>query len=340
MTSPGPLQTALIFIRRWGHFFLLLGFLALLAKVIDWSAFFAGLGRVNLLVILYCLVLEGLFYSFESVRVYFLGQRRYPFALIFKSKFLSSLLANFLPGLAVAEMTRIFLLDAHKPGGKFYVALLLVANRIYGLFSLAGLFLIAFVLGARSLPPQLFAFRELIVLGCALVLAIPLAFRFRPLRGLLISLVRKSHGLLRRLSRTFYIAMANFSRVSVWWIATATSMLTSFISVLQFWIVANMVGIDLSFWTWTLWTPLIAIVTFLPIGFGAFGSQEAGVVAMSQILGEPLEPFLVLSVIIHFIRIAGSLPGLLFLSDGLELLSRTFKNVKFIRRFRAQSLKN
>ena len=314
------------FLKHVAQALLLAGFAALAVLVVDWGRVLALLKRLDTGLLALVLLLEWVFYGVESLRIHLLSRRSYPVGLILKTRLFSVFLGNILPGLAAAELTRVLLLDSHRPGRKIYLLLLLLANRLYGLISLAGLFLVAFLAQEVPLPPSIAPFIETIAAGCLAVLFFPLVFNWRRSRKTACWLVLRVKGPLRKPARTLYQAVLHFSSPPIWLIATASSIATSFIAVLEFWLIATALGIASTLLLWTVWTPLIALGTFLPIGFGAFGSQDAGFTVMSQVLGQSVEPFLVLSLVVHAARFLGSLPGVLALPQARKVLTETLSS--------------
>jgi hypothetical protein len=269
--------------------------------------------RVPLGTALTLICMEFAFYAVESFRLKSLSQKRYPANIFFKSRLVSGLVSNFLPGLGVGDVVRVLMIDAHRPGHKFYLLLLILASRLYGLMSLAVLLFIPFVFGISVFADLSSMMRGLFALICVLVAAAPLIFITIRMRRLLSGIYRQlKQKRLKALLRTIYLALARFGLPKVWFMATTTSVLTSAIVVVQYWIVAKGMGLGLDLTVWMITVPLVSIVAFLPIGFGAFGSQDAGLLLASQILQQPAEVFLAISAVIHASRICGTLPGLLF----------------------------
>jgi hypothetical protein len=259
--------------------------------------------------------LDLIFYAVECLRLTLLSSGRFSFVLNFRARLLSALLGNAMPGMAAAEGIRLLLLDAPKPGRKFYILLMLAANRVYVLLSLVtAVGALTLLAPTSELPPIIHEHRGVLALA-VLAIFLPLLFRLRLLRRLSIALTLRAPPRIARILRTTHVAMLAFSRPLPWLHAAWTSLLATILAIALYWLVARGAGIDGSPFYWAIWMPVVILSTFLPIGFGAVGSQELGFALMSRTTGTPLERLLTMSIALHSVRILASVPGILFLTD-------------------------
>lgn len=302
--------------------------------VIDLKSVSETLLKIPLYIVFLGIFLEWIFFGFEALRIQALCQGTYKFPVIIRARLVSAFLALILPGLAAAELIRVFLMDRSRPGHKFYLMLLLVSSRIYGLLSLAIVFLFAF--GSKNILEHILpgVAKPFAALVCIAIALLPMLFSIRSIRLLGIHFVRqlpkklpqRIHGFVTRMSRTSFLAFTNFGKPKIWFWAMVMSLITNVIALGQAWLIGQYVGINFDFMTWAVVLPLVAIATFLPLGIGAVGTQDAMLVIVGKFLNQPLEPFVALSLMLHAFRICGGLPGLLFFKDVEELLSRR-KNI-------------
>lgn len=289
--------------------------LIILAKVVDVDHLKTALRSIRPEIFAACVALELGIIAIESWRIRKLSRNIFSFSPIWRSRLLSLFSANFLPGLGAAEVVRYFILERSRPGHKLFLALLLLANRLYGFLALPALFLFALFLTNTPLPQPLAHFVLPITLGSFVAITLPLYFRFRPLRYLSCRIVRGFRGKLRHIAFVVYRALRDFSTPSIWLMAMSTSIFTNFLSVAEMWLPASSLGVGLDFAGWALLVPLITLATFLPMGFGAIGPQDTAVALGAHLFHLPMEPFLATSIIIHGVRFVATLPGLLYLSD-------------------------
>jgi hypothetical protein len=112
-----------------------------------------------------------------------------------------------------------------------------------------------------------------------------------------------------------------------------TSVATNLLVFLEFWLIGRSLNIDFGFSMWAFIVPLIAIASFLPIGFGPIGPQDASLVGIAKLFGKPPEVFLALSLCIHAIRIIGMTPGAFYLDDLQRLVPEKSAVHRMIDRF-------
>jgi hypothetical protein len=125
----------------------------------------------------------------------------------------------------------------------------------------------------------------------------------------------------RRILRKVYLAFRSFGSFQNWLVASVTSLATFLIVISEFWAISNSLGLGVSFIEWALLVSVVSIATFLPVGIGAFGSQDAVLALLAPYFGQSIESFVALSVLIHVVRILGTLPGTFFLGEGLGAIS-------------------
>ena len=295
----------------------------LLCLFIDFNKFVREIQNVSLVVICMCVLSELAFYVIESVKLFFLGGFKYRFNPILHSRLLSAFLANFGPGMAVGDVLRVFILDRYKPGNKVYVASLLASGRIYGILPLA-VVLPIFALLHSGLVEKV-GFPSILAAGLVglFIWCSPLFFNSRFNRRLLFTfyLLVKVVSI-RRLTRKIYLAFRSFCSVQNWMVGSATSLVTTLVVIFEFWILSNSLGLDVRFSEWALLVSIISVVTFLPVGIGAIGSQDAALALLAPFFGQSVESFIAISVLMHVIRMLGTLPGLLFLGEGIGVMRK------------------
>src|SRR5205807_901644 len=105
----------------------------------------------------------------------------------------------------------------------------------------------------------------------------------------------------------------------------ASSTLSNACLVLQFWLVGRAVGADLGLVEWAVCVPVAAFASFLPIGLGSIGPQDATIVIIGKLTGHPIEPLLAVSVLLHVIQIVGTAPGLLWIGDSRAVVAEALR---------------
>lgn len=299
---------------------MLLGLILAAAFFLDFKRLFAELTKVSLLAIALCVGAELLFFALECVRLWALSNGYYGFKVLWRSRLTSLLVGNFLPGSGGGDVLRIFLLDSVKPGRKFYTLLLVLTSRGYGLLAMGAILPVALYSVRESLPIEVAINFPVALLGCLLMATTPLFFAQRSLRRLLVGGVHRFHGRWRSFARTLYLGMVTFAKPHQWLVAMTTSIATNLLVFLEFWLIGRSLNIDFGFSMWAFIVPLIALASFLPIGFGPIGPQDASLVAVAKLFGKPPEVFLALSLCIHAIRIIGMAPGAFYLDDLRRLV--------------------
>jgi hypothetical protein len=97
---------------------------------------------------------------------------------------------------------------------------------------------------------------------------------------------------------------------------------TTLLVVFEFWLLSASLGLDVQFSEWALLVSIISVITFLPVGIGAIGSQDAALALLAPYFGQSVESFVAISVLMHVIRVVGTLPGLLFLGEGIGVIRK------------------
>jgi len=319
--------------KPWLRWLLLLVLILAAASFLDLKRLFAELNKVSLLAIALCVGAEMLFYALECVRIWALSNRYYGFNALWRSRLTSVLVGNFLPGSGGGDVLRIFLLDSVKPGRKFYTLLLVVTSRVYGLLAMGAILPVALYFVRESLPVRVAINFPVAMLGCLIVASAPLIFVQRSSRRILVRGVHRFHGSWRSLARTLYLGTVTFARPRQWLVAITTSIATNLLVFLEFWVIGRSLDIDFGFSMWAFIVPLIAIASFLPIGFGPIGPQDASLVGVAKLFGKPPEVFLALSLCIHAIRILGMAAGTFYLDDLRRLVPEKSAVHRMLDRF-------
>jgi glycosyltransferase 2 family protein len=81
------------------------------------------------------------------------------------------------------------------------------------------------------------------------------------------------------------------------------------------WLIAQGVGVQLSFIHFMFFVPVIIIATFLPISIGGWGVRENTAILFLGTVGVNAEETLLISVIFGVIMILASLPGSMWMFD-------------------------
>lgn len=305
----------------------ILAIFGLLIFFLDFQKFGRELSKVSTIAVILCIGGELLFYAIESVKLLYLGSFKYSFSLILKSRFLTAFLANFAPGLIVGDVLRVFILDRYRPGNKLHVASMLVSSRLYGVLPLALILPVSALLNPRLVDQ----FKLPLILGCVCLGLIawisPLFVGYRWSRRIVFSSYRfSSVGVVRNLIRKIYFSFRIFGTRRNWLVASGTSLATTLIVIAEFWILSRALGLGVSFSEWALIVSVVSVVTFLPIGIGAIGSQDAALAMMASLFGQSLESFIAVSLLMHIVRIIGTLPGAVFVGEGFDAFRVLRKN--------------
>jgi uncharacterized protein (TIRG00374 family) len=270
--------------------------------------------KVSPVIITLAIFVELLFYCIESYRIREFARRDYSWNILFRTRMASVFLGNFLPGFATSEIARVFLIDRYKPGNKVKVLSILLLNRLYGLLSLILILFLCMVFSTFA-PGWVHGTHDLIVWGALPLIFTPLLFNFKVARKMILSIIKYSGKFLRKPLSRAYLATKNSAGFYTWTIGIISSMFTSLLAIYQFYLAGVAVGASENFIFWAIVTPLVSLSSFLPLGIGAIGPQDASLVAIAKFTARDASSLLAVSLIIHAIRFAGSLFGLLYLDD-------------------------
>lgn len=290
--------------------------LSLLMKIIDVKKTISTITNISPWVIVAIICLESLSYIVDSQKIYILANHVYPLSGLWQSRVLSAFAGNFLPGVVTADVLRIFLIDRLKPGRKFFVALLLFTARIYGLTTLIFIFSCSLWLHNSLIPDSLRVLTGLISAFSLVLLAAPFIAGNPRIRRPLIRLIRFLRKVkIYHLGRKAYFALILFSSPKRLSQTYGISIIANLIVICCFWIIGNALHAQANFSIWVLLVCLSSFATLLPLGIGAIGTQDASLVAAAYYLNIPIEPILSTSIIMHFCRIVGTLPGIFFINQ-------------------------
>lgn len=296
--------------------------------IIDWQEVGRAFQLIPLYVFISIVLGEFVFYIVESQRLKWLLPPGFSLRAIFSSRLLTVFVGNFLPGgMALGEVLRIFLLDFEQPGQKWRIALALIANRIFGLLSLFAILALG-LLNADGGSIGLFdaAGRYLLIIACSGIFISPLILNLRAMRKVLLAFIAKLKSpRLYTLFRSSYVALMQFGNTETFLKVSISSILTSLIAITQWWLVSRGLHLDIQFFQWVLFTPFVAIFTFLPIGIGAFGSQDLALYLVARVLKQSPEQFVALSLTLHSARLLGSLPGGLLIAQLWDVIGDILK---------------
>ena len=298
--------------------------LCALISLLDMGLLWQSFQKIGLVTVISCFTAEMLFCAIESQRICFLSAYRFDFTAIWRARLLTGFMGNFLPGVVSADAMRIILINRGRKDGLLYTALLIIANRVYGLLALFCLLLLSLVTRHSELPQAVQDIRWPLTLFCAAMTLLPLGLRIRLVRYFLGTLLRKLPRFIRKPLRSVYLSGINFVNLKNWFFALTSSMVTGCLAIFQFWMISRTIGVAISFQLWIFLIPFITIATLLPLGFGAIGTQDMTLIGIGALLGMPPEPLLAVSVGMHLMRLIGTLPGIIFIKDGLNLAKAAF----------------
>jgi len=179
----------------------------------------------------------------------------------------------------------------------------LVLDRVGGYFVLVALFAAGLPALLPVLPDARQRYGAVVLLGVALcgLLALFLIdylprglWRFR-LVAEFAALSREGRRLLARPARS----------VAILGLGTATVGLT----ILAFMLVADSLGVDLSFGSWVVIVPPVGLIQLVPISLAGWGVRELGFVVVLAGFGVPAEAALTTSLLVGLCLIVVGLPG-------------------------------
>lgn len=295
--------------------------LLVFAHQMEWHQFIEVLKGTRLELVGFALMVEWVFFAVESFRIRELAGRLFSWGLIFKSRILSLFINTILPGLLSGEIVRVMLLSQKIKGKKLYTLNLLLINRLYGLLALTVVYGIGYLIYSPSNIPLLpTEIAHLAFFGGAIAIFLPLWFSWRPFRRVLAPAIAGLKGRFSRILKTVYLATVQFSTPRRWLIGISTSTVTNFLAVGQVYLLSLAIGIDDGWVFWSVVLPLIAIASFIPLGFGAVGSQDAAMLLVANALGKPAEGYIAISVLLHLTRVLGCVPGVFYMGQVTTML--------------------
>ncbi len=186
----------------------------------------------------------------------------------------------------------------------------LVLDRVAGYFVLVVLFAGSLPVLLDILPEARQRYGVVLLLGVALCGLLPLFLMdYLPRRLLHFRLVAELAGLSREGRRLFAWPARSAAIVSL-------SAATVGLSILGVMLVANSLGVDLSFGSWVVIVPPVSLIQLVPISLAGWGVRELGFVVVLAGFGIPPETALATSLLVGLCMIIVGLPGgLVWLTD-------------------------
>ena len=256
------------------------------------------------------LSIDWIFLTIDSFRLHLLSNKAYPVSLLLKSRLTTLLLANFMPGQLSGELLRVFLIDQFRPGRKLFLTLILLVNKVYGLLSVIFLFAVIYLFDSSFI-----VISKSVIIIMILSFFIPLILNFKISQRAVLFILKNMSRFVRKFLLRFYLAIKKFSAPSIWLKVSLLCILSTLLAVFQTWILSESLNLNIPFSEWVLYTTFIFTLTFLPVSFGSFGTQDAGFFILAGYLGLRNEPFIAISITLHFFRIASALPSLLWIGE-------------------------
>jgi uncharacterized membrane protein YbhN (UPF0104 family) len=189
----------------------------------------------------------------------------------------------------------------------------LVLDRVSGYFVLVVLFAAGLPVLLRLLPDAHQRYGLVLLLGATLggLFALFLMDRL-PRRLLRFRLVAELAALSRQGRRLFARPARSGAVVSL---AVATVGL----SILDFMLVAESLGVDLSFVSWVVIVPPVSLIQLVPVSLAGWGVRELGFVVVLAGFGIPAEAALTTSLLVGLCMIIIGLPGGLLWLTGWDI---------------------
>lgn len=218
---------------------------------------------------------------------------------------------TFLPTSVGGDVTRALLVSRRGPK-LVRVALTVVVDRLAALAGLIGLAWIAFALHPGAVPHGSQTFLRTVTVGLAIatvVLAVAVyhgGFLGRLVPRRLVDNARLAYGLLR-------ICAGDPQLI---FFLLVTSIVYQALIALQLVMLADAIGVSLSFATGAVALTLVTIVTLLPISIGGFGVREGTYVVLLAGAGIAATDAALISVLSVATLFVASLPGAYLLARG------------------------
>ena len=186
----------------------------------------------------------------------------------------------------------------------------LVLDRVSGYFVMVVLFAAGLPVLLQILPDVRQRYGVVVLLGAALCGLLALFLIDYLPRGLLRFRVVAEFAALSREGRRLFGRPARSGAV----ISLAAA--TVGLSILGFMLVADSLGVDLSFASWVVIVPPVTLIQLVPVSLAGWGVRELGFVVVLAGFGIPAEAALAASVLVGLCMIVVGLPGgLLWLTE-------------------------
>ncbi len=303
--------------------------LYLIITLTDWESFLSALSSLSFFYLFLSVVLEWGIYFLESLRLNRVSGQMFSVGVLWRSRLSSVFMGNFLPGLAASEVLRTALMVKGDKQKITPATLLVLSNRIYGLLGLLLLFIVSFCIFSHDESIQIPSYY--IFLMSVFILLVPLFSRIKFLRKLFLIGIRKMKW--KKPRKQIFLGYQSillfFSGRNYLW-GLLLSFISNAIIIARIYLVAKNL-VPLSFLDWCIYFPLISILTFLPLGYGAIGTQEMGFLWLANRFGLESAPFILISSIIHIIRFLGGSIGILYYreyKDVIQLIKKKNVNEK------------
>jgi hypothetical protein len=193
----------------------------------------------------------------------------------------------------------------------------LVLDRVSGYIVMVVLFAAGLPVLLHILPDARQRYGVVLLLGAALCGLLALFLIDRLPRGLLqFRLVAELAGLSRE-GRRLFGRPARFGAL------TGLSAATIGLTILAFMLVAESLGVDLSFVSWVVIVPPVTLIQLVPVSLAGWGVRELGVVVVLTGFGIPAEAALAASLLFGLCMIVVGLPGGLLWLTGWDIASAT-----------------
>lgn len=187
-----------------------------------------------------------------------------------------------------------------------------IADRIYGLFILCAMVLILSMAYIAVLPDR-GLFLSVIGIGFFGVFGFPLAYLwFVAFQRIWPKLYERADHFLRLNDIRGFIEY--FLRTFISWHCIPLlilSLMIHFAGIATFFVIARALGVDISFFDFTLMVPLVFLLALAPVSIAGWGVREVSSVWLLGLVGVIAEQAVLISIIFGFLLIMISLPGLL-----------------------------
>jgi glycosyltransferase 2 family protein len=193
----------------------------------------------------------------------------------------------------------------------------LVLDRVSGYMVTVVLFAAGLPVLLHILPNARQRYGIVLLLGAALCGLLALFLIDYLPRGLLRFRLFAELAALSREGRRLFARPARSGAV----IGLATA--TVGLSILAFMLVAESLGVDLSFVSWLVIVPPVSLIQLVPVSLAGWGVRELGVVVLLAGFGVPAEAALAASLLVGLCMIVVGLPGGLLWLTGWDITRAT-----------------